>query len=171
MIFLPQDVDTCILPGACASNTFGGYHGISDLGHGTTIYANMPDPEIAGRLPDVATFPNGNPDAEIAAHETVEAITDPLATGWMDPNGFEVGDKCEFGPMLGTILGQAPSGADDNQVINGQAYQFQEMWSNADSGCVQRTTQTGSPLPLPRSACASSPDRSRATSAPTTRST
>jgi hypothetical protein len=152
MVFLPQDVDTCITPGVCGTNAFGGYHAISDVGHGTTIYANIPDPTIEGTLPDTATFPQGNPDAEIAtdvaAHETVEAITDPLGTGWMDPNGFEVADKCEFGPLHGTALGQAPNGADFNQLINGHQYLIQEMWSNDNAGCVQRSTQTGSPLPL-----------------------
>jgi hypothetical protein len=152
MVLLPQNVDTCILPGICGTNAFGGYHSVSDLGHGTTIYANIPDPTIAGTLPDPATFPNGNADAEIAtdvvAHETVEAITDPVGTGWMDPNGFEVADKCEFGPVLGTALGQAANGADFNQLINGHQYLIQEMWSNDDAGCVQQTALTASPLPL-----------------------
>ncbi len=152
MVYLPQDVDTCILPGACATNAFGGYHSLSDLGHGTTIYANLPDPEVEETLPDDATFPNGNPDAEIqmdvSGHETVEAMTDPLGTGWMDPNGFEVADKCEFGPVVGPILGQAANGADFNQEINSSDFLLQEMWSNDDGGCVQRTTQTASPLPL-----------------------
>lgn len=152
MVYLPQDVDTCILPGICGTNAFGGYHSLSDLGHGTTIYANLPDPEIEGTLPDDATFPNGNPDAEIqmdvSGHETEEAMTDPTGTGWMDPNGFEVADKCEFGPVLGPTLGEATNGADFNQTINGDHYLVQEMWSNDDGGCVQRTTQTASPLPL-----------------------
>jgi len=157
MVYLPQDVDTCILPGACASNAFGGYHSLSNLGHGTTIYANLPDPGIEGTLPANDTFPEGNSDAEfqidVSAHETVEAMTDPEGTGWMDPNGFEVADKCEFGPMHGPALGQATNGADFNQVINGHDYLLQEMWSNDDGsggGCVQRTSQTASPLPLPQ---------------------
>src|SRR5690348_7593131 len=152
MVYLPQNVDTCILPGICGTNAFGGYHSLSDVGHGTTIYANLPDPTIEGGLPDTATFPEGNPDAEIqidvSAHEAEEAITDPLGTAWMDPNGFEVADKCEFGPVHGTALGQASNGADFNQLINGNQYEIQEMWSNNDGGCVQQTSDNSSPLPL-----------------------
>jgi hypothetical protein len=52
--------------------------------------------------------PQGNPDGELvadtAAHETNEAMTDPEGVGWMDPNAYEVADKCEFGPQRGTPL-------------------------------------------------------------------
>jgi hypothetical protein len=98
--------------------------------------------------------PEGNPDAESTidtlAHETVEAITDPVGTGWVDPDGSEVADKCESGPQVGTPLGYAANGSPYDQVINGHEYLIQEMWSNDDGGCVQRTTQTASPLPLPQ---------------------
>ena len=58
-------------------------------------------------------------------------MTDPEGVGWMDPNGYEVGDKCEFGPARGTPLGFAgPDNAPYNQVINGDVYLLQEMWSN-----------------------------------------
>ena len=53
-------------------------------------------------VPPPGSDPQGNPDAESAidtiAHEMVEAMTDPEGAGWMDPNGFEVGDRCEIGP-------------------------------------------------------------------------
>ena len=80
-------------------------------------------------------------------------MTDPEGIGWMDPNGFEVADKCEFGPQRGNPLGFAPNGSPYNQVINGHEYLFQEMWANDDnahSNCVQRTTDTSNPLPLPQ---------------------
>jgi hypothetical protein len=156
VVLLPQDVDTCILPGACGTNAFGGYHSAGDVGNGQFLYANIPDPEVEGSLPDKDTFPGGDSDSgfaiDVVAHEVVEAITDPTGTGWMDPNGFEVADKCEFGPMLGPIIGQAANGADYNQTIGATPtkYRIQEMWSNDDGGCVQRTTQTASGLPLPQ---------------------
>ena len=59
----------------------------------------------------------------------------------MDPNGFEVADKCEFGPQDGTPLGYATDGSPYNQLIGGHEYLIQEMWSNDDGGCVQRTTR------------------------------
>ena len=153
-IFLPPNVDECTTLGACGTNAFAGYHSAVDLGHGELIYAVMIDPLVEGAaLP--GSDPQGNPEAEItldtAAHETVEAITDPDGVGWMDPNGFEVGDKCESGPQQGTPLGYAPNGSPYNQLINGHQYDLQEMWVNTGGlGCVQSTTVTNNALPLPR---------------------
>jgi hypothetical protein len=145
-VFLPPDVDTCILPGECGTTAYAGYHSLSNIGHGTVIYALVPDPLIEFTPPPGAD-PQGNPEAEstldTSAHETVEAITDPEGTGWMDPNGFEVGDKCEF-PEDGTPLGYASNGSPYNQVINGDRYLIQMMWSNPRAGCVQRSLSSGS---------------------------
>ena len=153
-VFLPPNVDECILPGVCGTNAFGGYHSVSDLGGGPTIYALTIDPLIEAVIHQGAD-PEGYPDAEttidIAAHETVEAMTDPEGVGWMDPNGFEVADKCEFGPQEGTPIGFAgPDNSPYNQVINGNKYLLQTMWSNNDNGCVQTTSSTSNPLPLPQ---------------------
>jgi hypothetical protein len=152
-VFLPPNVDECILPGECGTNAFGGYHSVSDVGHGVTIYAITIDPIIEAGSIAQGGDPQGNPDAEvtadIAGHETVEAMTDPEGVGYMDPNGFEVADKCEFGPQHGTPLGFAANGSPYNQLINGHQYLLQEMWSNDDNGCVQSTTKTSNPLPLP----------------------
>ncbi|MBV8999560.1 MAG: hypothetical protein JO304_10890 [Solirubrobacterales bacterium] len=154
-VFLPPDVDECIAANLC-TNVFGGYHSLANLGNGVDIYAVTPDPLVpTGGVPQ-GTDPQGNPDAElvidIANHETNEAMTDPKGLGWMDPNGFEVGDKCEFNPQRGTPLGFAANGSPFNQVINGHQYWTQEMWSQADGGCVQASTKTiaDSPLPLPQ---------------------
>ncbi len=160
-VFTPPDVDECISPGVCETNDYGGYHSVSDInGHGPTIYAYTGDPIVESQsVLTPGSDPEGNPDAEvtvdIAAHETNEAMTDPEGVGWMDPNGYEVADKCEDGSQLGTPLGYAPDGSPYNQVINGHEYLTQEIWSNdGDQGnpaqnCVQGTTatDTGSPLP------------------------
>ncbi len=161
-VFLPPDVDECISPNVCGTNAFGGYHSLLNVnGHGLTIYALTIDPLIETGGQPAGIDPNGNPDAElavdIAGHETNEAMTDPEGVGWMDPNGYEVGDKCEFGPARGTPLGFAgPDRAPYNQVINGDVYLLQEMWSNDGNAthpvpsCVQGTQNTGVPLPLPQ---------------------
>ncbi|HWF74127.1 MAG TPA: hypothetical protein VG186_12320, partial [Solirubrobacteraceae bacterium] len=153
IVFLPPNVDTCYAPGSCGSNAFGGYHSLSDLGSGVTIYAVVPDPLIEIQVPPGAD-PQGNPDAEsaigAAAHETVEAITNPEGNAWMDPNGSEVGDKCEYGPEVGTPLGYASDGSPYNQIINGDQWLIQDMWSNALPGCVQGSTASTSALPLPQ---------------------
>lgn len=162
-VFLPGGVDECITPGVCGTNAFGGYHSLSNDGSGVTIYALTIDPSVESRNSfEPGKDPNGNPDAEltvdIAAHETEEAMTDPEGVGYMDPNGFEIADKCEFGPALGTILGNAgPDHAAFNQVINHHDYLLQEMWANQDvpgsngtPACVQSTqvaTPPGMPLP------------------------
>jgi hypothetical protein len=151
-IFLPPDVDTCVALGVCGTTAYAGYHSLSNEGHGATIYALVPSPLIEF-TPGPGTDPQGNPEAEssidTSAHETVEAITNPEGDGWMDPNGFEVGDKCE-NPEDGTPLGFAPDGSPYDQVISGDQFLVQMMWSNTAKGCVQRTTNTSSVLPLPR---------------------
>lgn len=157
-VFLPPGVDECIGPGECGTNAFAGYHAVANVsGHGATIYAVAIDPIIEAPAPPGAD-PQGYPDAEVtlvtAAHEVNEAVTDPEGDGWMDPNGFEVGDKCEIGPQVGTPLGFAPDGSPYNQVINGHRYFLQDEWANVDAGgsddCVQAATSTSSGLPLPQ---------------------
>jgi len=158
-VFTPPGVDECISPGVCETNAFGGYHSLSNLGSGTTIYAYTGDPIVeTQRVNNPGNDPQGYPDAEhvidIVAHEVNEAMSDPEGVGYMDPNGFENGDKCEFGPQFGTPLGFAPNGSPFNQVVNGHQYMIQEMWANRDNSnnpdCVQATTNTTNPLPLPQ---------------------
>jgi hypothetical protein len=153
-IFLPSDVDECISAGVCGSNAFAAYHSVSDLGNGPNIYAIAVDPSIEVGSVSQGNDPEGNPDAEAtidsAAHETVEAMTDPEGVGWMDSNGFEVADKCEFGPQYGPPLGTS-NGSPYNQVINGHHYLIQEMYSVAGNACVQQSSTTTVPeLPLPQ---------------------
>jgi hypothetical protein len=151
-IFLPPNVDECITAGVCGTNAFAGYHSLAATGGHEYVYAVIIDPLI--EQPPIDGFdPQGNPEAEATidtvAHETVEAITDPEGVGWMDSNGYEVGDKCENGPQEGTPLGYAPDGAPYNQVINGHQYAIQTMWSNDARGCVQASTASRDGLPLP----------------------
>ena len=152
-VLLPPAVDECITAGSCGTNSFAGYHEAMDRANGVTIYGVIIDP-IVELVSGQGSDPEGNPDAEATidtvAHETVEAITDPEGTGWEDPNGFEVADKCESGPQIGNPLGYAANGSPYDQLIGGHEYLIQEMWSNDEMACVQRTTQTASPLPLPQ---------------------
>ncbi len=149
-IFLPPDVDTCLAIGTCGTTAYAGYHALANTGTTPTIYAAIPDPLIEF-TPPPGQDPQGNPEAEVTidtvAHEAVEAITDPLGTGWMDPNGFEVADKCET-PQIGTPLGYADDGSPYNQLINGHQYLIQAMWSNVVRGCVLTGHGAGSGLPL-----------------------
>jgi hypothetical protein len=69
-------------------------------------------------------------------HELMEAITDPIGTGWVDlPNdtvsGGEVADKCAWG---GQIWGDSdPYG---NVTFGSSSFAMQSLWSNATGGCV-----------------------------------
>ena len=150
-VFLPPNVDECVSAGACATNAFAGYHSLSNVGHGPVIYSPIPSPLVEFNPPP-GNDPQGNPEAEsaidVVAHEAVEAITDPEGTGWMDPNGSEVADKCENGPQIGTPIGYAADGSPFNQVINGDRYLLQGMWSNVLQGCMQASSSTKSALPL-----------------------
>jgi hypothetical protein len=152
LVFLPPDVDTCVALAQCGTNAYAGYHALSNLGRGATVYAAVPDPLIEG-TPSPGSDPEGNPEAEsaidTAAHELVEAITDPEGNAWMDPNGFEVADKCETGSQPGTPLGYAADGSPYNQLIGGHPYLVQTLWSNSAAGCVQSSISAASPLPLP----------------------
>lgn len=146
-MLLPPDVDTCSSAGTCATNVFAGYHSAFQFGHGVTVYSPIPDP-LVEFTPPPGQDPQGNPEAEMTidtiAHEVVEAMTDPLGTAWMDPNGFETADKCETGPQNGTPLGYASDGSPYNQLIDGHQYLIQDIWSDARSGCVQSSTAVAS---------------------------
>jgi hypothetical protein len=151
LVLLPAGVDECISAGQCGSNTYAGYHSLAP-GPGPLIYAVIIDPTL--ELPALpGAGPQGNPDAEAAvntvAHEIVEAIADPEGTGWMDPNGFEVADKCQAGPQYGTPLGYAADGSPFNQLIDGEQWLVQKMWSNAVLGCVQRSAAALGPMRAP----------------------
>ena len=92
-VILPPDVDECISPNACGTNAFGGYHSLSNEGHGVAIYAVIIDPLIETQRTTLQGHdPQGFPDAEstvdIVSHETVEAITDRRASaGWIPTAG------------------------------------------------------------------------------------
>lgn len=68
-------------------------------------------------------------------HELMEAITDPIDTGWLDKtdtvSGGEVADKCAWG---GELWGDTDP--DGNVKIGAGTFAMQSLWSNAVSGCV-----------------------------------
>jgi hypothetical protein len=156
ILYLPKAVESCTNAGstttssnACSINhqpsaAFCAYH---DEGASTLIYTNLVFPIYESptglTCGSDATFgtvetPNGNPDADTAINpsssEFSDAVTDPdHVTGWLDANGFEIGDLCSF--VYGSTSGSA--GALYNQVINGHHYLTQEEFSNNALGCLQ----------------------------------
>jgi Phosphate-induced protein 1 conserved region len=73
--------------------------------------------------------------ANVIAHETEEAITDPDLNAWFDSSGQEDADKCnfKFGPT--TIVA---NGAHINQTFGGTSWLIQMEWENSrGGGCAQ----------------------------------
>ena len=169
LVYFPQRVETCIYTsgatycsaGAKTNVQYCAYHswfGGTPLAGGTPtppLYGNMPYPyhtTVPG-TPECAVPPTESPNhtleadtaISITSHETIEALTDPEFTGWWNPRtSQEIGDQCAylFGtPLGGTTFGGTPGNA-YNQVINGDTYYTQLMWSNENNrqtggyGCV-----------------------------------
>jgi PKD repeat protein len=198
LIVLPGDVNVCDPGVGCASATFCAYHSSFTDGNGDTLlYAAMPmlladsNPkrcQVDGNT--AVQEPNSDPaDVVIGdvAHEDNETITDPLGTSWWDPiSGNEEADGCSMtGPFSSksetdpnafepTLGGSASTDNLYDQLINGDQYYTQSLWSNGDgtssgSGCqmqpaagtitpsfsVSGATQTGSSLSFNPSASTS----------------
>jgi hypothetical protein len=61
--------------------------------------------------------------ADSAAHEFMEAVTDPHLDAWYDKNGYEIADKCEY-DYQGVV-----------HLANHTTWQIQSEWSNAIAAC------------------------------------
>jgi hypothetical protein len=148
----PPGVESCLEAAGhtCSAGTkhaaYCAYHSYISTASGMIIYAD--DPYVDGLNCDFGEeHPNNNAsDATIGgglAHEHSESVTDPELNAWYDSKRLEVADKCqtlseatEYGPAIG----KAPDGAKYNQVINGDLYYYQQMWSNEAGACEQRRT-------------------------------
>ncbi len=109
--------------------------------------------------------PNGDPADNIVddlSHELNESITDPLITAWVNRtgDGNELADQCETysatsdptnpdGPVSANAYvplgGSAGAGANGygslyDQLINGDEYYTQSLWSNGQVNCEMQPT-------------------------------
>lgn len=151
-VFLPPGVEQCASPGVCANNVYCAYHDEIDIGGTASPYAIMPFTDLQscwnGSAPGDLN-PNASNVIESLTHEVIEAATDPepySGTGWVTSSFSEIGDLCHtaHGPALGEM-----DGGLFNQLISGQPYEIQQMWSNAPAaggtditGCVGRSGPT-----------------------------
>jgi hypothetical protein len=152
LLYTPPGVTVCIGPERCTlalrglePRGFCSYHGL--------LYSDSGNVEVYSVLPDVPLCSYGQPGLgdDLAGtfneeiHETIESATDPNpGSGYTDEEGNEVADKCvydlvptfpaDFGPLLGE---------DFNQLIDGDRYYLQDIWSN-EHGCVPRIGPTPS---------------------------
>jgi IPT/TIG domain len=155
-LLTPPGVESCIEAAGheCSAGTkhssYCSFHSYISTGTGTIIYANTPFME--GTNCDYGEeHPNNNSsDATLGGglvHEHSESLTDPEFTAWYYEKGKEkeeIADRCRTfkeATEYGEPLGRAPDGAKYNQVINGDLYYYQQMWSNATGACEQRTAQ------------------------------
>jgi IPT/TIG domain len=149
-LLTPAGVESCMdAAGHQCSNgskhpTYCAYHSYMPATGGVIVYAD--DPYVNGLNCDFGEeHPNGNAsDSAIGgglAHEHSESVTDPELNAWYDKRLQESADKCRTfkeSSEYGAPLGQAPNGANYNQVIDGDLYWYQQEWSNQVNGCAQR---------------------------------
>ncbi len=148
-VLTPPGVESCTeSPGKhCSDGTssrfYCAYHTFSPASGSALVYAD--DPYVDGLPCDNPNHPNANPsDSAInggLAHEHSESVTDPELNAWHDSKGEEAADKCHDGKEkieFGEPLGEAPDHSLYNQVIDGDLYYYQQIWSNATGECEQR---------------------------------
>jgi serine protease len=134
-------------PGTCAQpSPSSGYCAFHDWDYSANPGINLPWVNLPYQ-PDAGigcgqTFinsPGTNDGFTITGgHELMEAITDPIANGWLDtnvndPSGGEVADKCAWG---GQLWGENPPDPYGNAKIGPGTFAMQSLWSNAVKGCV-----------------------------------
>lgn len=96
------------------------YHSSYTSGSNNVIYSIEPYPSCGGC--QVAGWTAAQNQDHFICHETREAVTDPLGTGWWNSrSGAEADDQCAWSPTP--------------FLSGGFGYQYE--WSNANSGCVQ----------------------------------
>ena len=74
--------------------------------------------------------------ANVIAHETEEAISDPDLNAWFDSAGNENADKCNF--RFGTTS-IAANGAHFNQTLGTLNFLLQMNWENSRGGGCDQT--------------------------------
>lgn len=166
-VITPQDTNICSSGLGCASDgQFCAYHSDFTDGSNDVVYASVPfivwtvNSTKGCQVDGTSAYqsPNNDPADNVAddlSHELNESITDPLLTAWFNSSGGnEVADNCESyapseDPFNGespnayepTLGGSASAGTLYDQVINGDRYYTQTVWSNYDAGC-QAQAQT-----------------------------
>jgi len=96
------------------------YHSSYSSGSNNVIYAIEPYPSSSGcQWPG---WTNAQNEEHFVTHETREAVTDPLGTGWwFSASGNELDDQCAWSP---------------SPFLSG-GYGYQDEFSNASHACVQ----------------------------------
>ncbi|HSS76623.1 MAG TPA: hypothetical protein VLV54_07730 [Thermoanaerobaculia bacterium] len=96
------------------------YHSWIGSGTSATKYSIQPYPSCSGC--SVTGWSAVQNQEHFVCHETREAVTDPVGTGWWDRSGQEADDKCAWSPT---------------PFIGTGGYSYQYEWSNANHGCIK----------------------------------
>ena len=168
-VVTPMNVDVCTDAVDCSggpNGNFCAYHSsYTGPGPSTVIYSSIPFTSGTGcQSAGPVNPPTQEPNADVAdvitdnmSHENAEAITDPVPnTGWVTSNAEEVGDQCEaWGPTpdpndpagpsspnayMPELGGSQASGTLYDQLINGDHYFTQTLWSNSTNNCEATAT-------------------------------
>ncbi len=162
-VVTPPTVNSCLQGQSCADNSFCGYHSSFEVAGKTVLYADIPT-LLAADAPkecqqdgnSEVQEPNGDQIGDVVikymSHEDNETITDPLQNAWYnDASGNELADTCngtgaklnlpnntDPNAFLPTLGGSAAAGTLFDQLINGDEYYGQSVWSNGALDCEMR---------------------------------
>jgi chitodextrinase len=167
-VMLPQNVDTCkdSTGSQCSDGSaYCAYHSFYfDSGNNVVLYSNVPFSVFSvgpkGCQADGNTTfqaPNGDQADNIVdnlSHELNEVITDPVLNAWVNaPGGNELADQCaQYGASPDPVNGASPNayapvlggvesaGTLYDQLINGDRYYTQSLWSNGQADCELQPT-------------------------------
>jgi serine protease len=114
-------------PDGFPNTGFCAWHDFTSSSSGNIPYTNMPYVLDAGASCGANSVQNQLDGFSIVeGHEYAETLTDPEpASGWVDAQGAENGDKCAWQNLFAISLSTG-------------SFAMQPIWSNTDSGCTQQ---------------------------------
>lgn len=121
---------------SCAYLQYCAYHSSFMSGSTPIVYTNQPYADPTYCQSTGQTLPNGDVGdlaANVASHEIIEAVTDPLLNAWYDSAGNEIGDLCAW--TFGTNAWSGPK-ALGNQMWNGSIFELQQEYDNNAGACA-----------------------------------
>lgn len=114
-------------PDGFPNTGFCAWHDFTASSIGNIPYTNMPYVLDAGSGCGANSVQNQLDGFSIVeGHEYAETLTDPEpASGWVDSQGAEIGDKCAWQNLFAINLSSG-------------SFAMQPLWSNNDNGCAQQ---------------------------------
>jgi hypothetical protein len=153
-LVLPDGLGSCEYQGpsdcSLGGSGNGGYCGYHSATSDDVPYAVIPYNAVLPHCQSDNPRPNSStadPAISTISHEHNESITDPFGNAWVNASGQEEADLCitSFGPTVGGTGAGAW-----NQVINGDHYYLQQLWSNATGSCQSQAPGDAITFSAPR---------------------